>query len=135
MLRTCFDNICAPWSKVGHPIGLGLAIASGYATLGLVGHQGRADYTAIGGVVNVASRLCDKASHGQILLTHRAYLDVESHIQAKSLGLFELSDVKNAIEVYAGTQRARVRHLNEAVLRLRHSSFTRSPLLAEIAGA
>jgi class 3 adenylate cyclase len=100
-VRTCFDNICAPWSKLGHPIGLGLAIASGYATLGLVGHQGRADYTAIGGVVNVASRLCDKASHGQILLTHRAYLDVESHIQAKSLGLFELSGVKNAIEVYA----------------------------------
>jgi class 3 adenylate cyclase len=99
-VRICFDNIRAPWSKLGHSIGLGLAIASGYATLGLVGHQGRADYTAIGGVVNVASRLCDRALHGQILLTHRAYLHVESQVQAKSLGLFELSGVKNAIEVY-----------------------------------
>lgn len=99
-IRAAFDDIRAPWVKQGHAIGLGIAIASGYATLGLVGFQGRADYTAIGGVVNVASRLCDKASDGQILLTRRAYLDVESQVQTKSLGAFELKGVKNAIEVY-----------------------------------
>lgn len=99
-IRATFEEIRAPWSKQGHAIGLGIAIASGYATLGLVGFQGRADYTAIGGVVNVASRLCDKASDGQILLTQRARLDVESHVRAKPLGAFELKGVTNAVEVY-----------------------------------
>lgn len=98
-IRAAFEDIRAPWAKQGHAIGLGIAIASGYATLGLVGFKGRADYTAIGGAVNIASRLCDKASDGQILLTQRAYLDVESHVQTKSLGAFELKGVKHAIEV------------------------------------
>ena len=99
-IRAAFDDIRAPWTKQGHAIGLGIAIASGYATLGVVGFQGRADYTAIGGVVNIASRLCDKASDGQILLTRRAYLDVESDVQTTPLGAFELKGVKNSIEVF-----------------------------------
>jgi class 3 adenylate cyclase len=99
-IRAAFEELRAPWSKRGHAIGLGLGIASGYATLGLVGFKGRADYTAIGGAVNIASRLCDKATDGQILITQRAYLDVEIHVQAKSLGALELKGVKHAPEVY-----------------------------------
>lgn len=68
--------------------------------MGLVGFKGRADYTAIGAAVNIASRLCDKATDGQILNTQRAYLDVETRIRANSLGLFELKGVKHAPEVY-----------------------------------
>jgi class 3 adenylate cyclase len=73
-IRAAFDRIREPWLKLGHPIGLGLGIASGYATLGLVGFQGRTDYTAIGGAVNIAARLCDRAVDGQILLSQRASL-------------------------------------------------------------
>jgi class 3 adenylate cyclase len=39
-IRAAFAQIREPWLKLGHPIGLGIAIASGYATLGLVGFQG-----------------------------------------------------------------------------------------------
>jgi class 3 adenylate cyclase len=99
-IRAAFEALRDPWSKRGHVFGLGLGIASGYATLGLVGFKGRADYTAIGGAVNIASRLCDKATDGQILITQRAYLDVETHVQAKSLGALELKGVKHAPEVY-----------------------------------
>jgi class 3 adenylate cyclase len=99
-IRAAFDELREPWSKRGHVFGLGLGIASGYATLGLVGFKGRADYTAIGGAVNIASRLCDKATDGQILITQRAYLDVETRIQAKSLGPFDLKGVKLATQVY-----------------------------------
>ena len=67
--RAAFSELREPWSKRGHIFGLGLGVASGYATLGLVGFKGRADYTAIGGAVNIASRLCDKATDGQILIT------------------------------------------------------------------
>lgn len=100
-IRAAFRELRAPWSKRGHAIGLGIGIASGYATLGLVGFQGRSDYTAIGGAVNLASRLCDKAADEQILMTQRAYLDVENRIQAAPLGTFELKGVKNAVEVYS----------------------------------
>jgi class 3 adenylate cyclase len=99
-VRDAFEAIREPWSKRGHAIGLGLGVASGYATLGLVGFQGRTDYTAIGGAVNIASRLCDKAEDGQILLTQRAYLDVERRVQAKLLGPLDLKGVKHATEVY-----------------------------------
>jgi class 3 adenylate cyclase len=99
-IRAAFAALRTPWTKRGHVVGLGIGIASGYATLGLIGFQGRADYTAIGGAVNVASRLCDKATDGQILITQRAYLDVEMRVQARSLGILELKGVKHATEVY-----------------------------------
>ena len=99
--RGAFEDIRLPCSKQGHPIGLGIGIASGYATLGLIGFQGRTDYTAIGGVVNIASRLCDKALDGQVLLTQRAYIDVESQVRADLVGTWQLKGVKDGIEVYS----------------------------------
>jgi class 3 adenylate cyclase len=99
-IRAAFDEIRAPWLKLGHPIGLGLGIASGYATLGLVGLQGRTDYTAIGGAVNVAARLCDQAADGQILLSQRAYADVETAVRVERLGTFKLKGVRNDVEAY-----------------------------------
>jgi adenylate cyclase len=48
-----------------------VGIAHGYATLGTIGLQGRFDYAAIGTVSNVASRLCDEAKPGQILISSR----------------------------------------------------------------
>lgn len=100
-VRAAFEELREPWLKRGQAIGLGLGVASGYATLGLVGFQGRTDYTAIGAAVNIASRLCDKASDGQILITQRAYLDVETRIQAQLLGAFDLKGVKNPLDVYS----------------------------------
>lgn len=100
-IRTAFDEVRAPWLKLGHSIGIGIGIAGGYATLGLVGFQGRSDYTAIGGVVNVAARLCDKAADGQILLNQRAYVDVESRVQVDDLGPLELKGVRNPVQAFA----------------------------------
>jgi len=41
---------------------------SGYATIGPVGFEERRDYTALGPTVNLASRLCDLAQDGEILI-------------------------------------------------------------------
>ncbi len=60
------------WRKLGHDLKLGIGIARGYATLGAMGYEGRWDYTAIGGVVNLAARLCGEAAGGQILVDRRA---------------------------------------------------------------
>jgi class 3 adenylate cyclase len=99
-LRLDFEAVREPWAKRGHAIGLGIGIAAGYATLGLVGFKGRSEYTAIGNVVNVAARLCDKAADGQILLGRRAYEDVEAQVQVEPIGSFELKGVRKPVEVY-----------------------------------
>lgn len=57
------------WRREGFALGFGIGIAQGEATLGRVGFEGRHDYTAIGSVVNLASRLCGEARDGEILLT------------------------------------------------------------------
>ena len=99
-ISEAFEGIRAPWQKLGHAMGLGIGISSGYATLGLIGFHGRADYTAIGGVVNTASRLCDFASDGQILLNQRALLDIEQHVETEELGERELKGIGSPVQIF-----------------------------------
>ena len=54
----------------------------GYATLGQVGFERRLEYAAIGSVTNLASRLCDEAKAGQIVVNHRVYGMVEPWVEA-----------------------------------------------------
>ena len=56
------------WRGRGHAIGFGVGLAMGPATVGRVGTQTRLEYTAIGNVVNLASRLCSSAKDAQILV-------------------------------------------------------------------
>ncbi|HSQ19949.1 MAG TPA: cache domain-containing protein, partial [Blastocatellia bacterium] len=56
------------WCTKDYVLGFGVGIAMGQATVGTVGYEGRIDYTAIGSVVNVASRLCGAANDAQILV-------------------------------------------------------------------
>jgi class 3 adenylate cyclase len=59
------------WQKLGYELALGIGVAQGYATLGAFGFEGRWDYSAIGSVVNLASRLSDEAQSGQVLIDRR----------------------------------------------------------------
>ena len=60
-VRSAWSELRRPWERLGHSVGIGVGITSGYATLGLLGDEGSADYTAIGNAVNLAARLCDVA--------------------------------------------------------------------------
>lgn len=64
--------LCAKWGKLGHRLGFGGGISLGYATVGMVGFEGRYDYTASGSAVNLVSRLCDHALDSEIFLCPRA---------------------------------------------------------------
>jgi adenylate cyclase len=55
------------WRGRGHRIGFGVGLAMGPATVGRIGYESRFDYTAIGSVVNLASRLCASAADREIL--------------------------------------------------------------------
>ena len=54
------------WHRQGFALGFGVGLASGFATLGHIGSEDQFHYTAIGPVVNLASRLCDEAANGEI---------------------------------------------------------------------
>ena len=74
------------WEKRGHRLGFGVGIAQGYATLGKIGFEGRFDYGAIGTTTNLASRLCEEAQAGQILVSQSVYTAVEELVEAESIG-------------------------------------------------
>jgi GAF domain/Adenylate and Guanylate cyclase catalytic domain len=75
-MREAIGALTETWRRWGHEIGFGIGIAHGFATLGTIGFEGRFDYAAIGTVSNVASRLCDEAKPGQILISPRVLTKV-----------------------------------------------------------
>ena len=81
-VRDRFDELATAWRKRGYELGMGIGIASGYATLGRIGFEGRYDYGAMGIVVNLAARLSDVAEAGQILISQRHYAAVEEAVEA-----------------------------------------------------
>ena len=75
-------------------------IAHGFATLGTIGFEGRFDYAAIGTVSNVASRLCDEAKPGQILISPRVLTKVENAVKVEPVGEFELKGIRRPLAAY-----------------------------------
>jgi adenylate cyclase len=89
-LRGEMAELGTAWRKRGYDLGLGIGIALGYATCGEIGFEGRSDYAAIGSVTNLASRLADEASDGQILITQRLHAELEGRVDAEDVGTFAL---------------------------------------------
>jgi adenylate cyclase len=48
-----------------------VGVASGFVTVGVIGGASRLEYTAVGPAVNLSSRLCSEAVHGEVLLDKR----------------------------------------------------------------
>jgi GAF domain-containing protein len=88
------------WRRLGHDIGFGIGIAHGFATLGTIGFEGRFDYAAIGTVSNVASRLCDEAKPGQILISPRVLMKVEEGVKVEPIGEFTLKGIRRPLAAY-----------------------------------
>jgi class 3 adenylate cyclase len=80
-----FSTLAEGWRKRGHDLGLGIGIATGYATLGRVGFEGRYEYGVIGKVAILASRLSDVAAPGEILLSQRTHSAVDDQFPTESV--------------------------------------------------
>ena len=85
-----FAGLSAEWRKRGYELGLGVGIATGYATLGRIGFEGRFDYGAVGNAVILASRLSDVAAPGEILISQRTHAQVEAHVVSEPVQELEL---------------------------------------------
>ena len=99
-MRNVIGALTEKWRRLGHEIGFGIGIAHGFATLGTIGFEGRFDYAAIGTVANVASRLCDEAKPGQILISPRVFMAVEDAVKVEPVGEFELKGIRRPIAAY-----------------------------------
>ncbi|MGN6748161.1 MAG: GAF domain-containing protein [Xanthobacteraceae bacterium] len=99
-MRAALSALIEKWRRLGHELGFGIGIAHGYATLGTIGFEGRFDYAAIGTVSNVASRLCDEAKPGQILISPRVLMAVEDAVAVESVGDFALKGISRPLAAY-----------------------------------
>ncbi|MDR7449382.1 MAG: response regulator [Armatimonadota bacterium] len=99
-MRERVQQLLEAWRRRGHALGFGVGIAEGFATLGAVGASWRMDYTAIGTVTNLASRLCDEAAPGQILVSQRVLADVETAVEAEPLGPLVLKGFSRPVPAY-----------------------------------
>jgi CheY-like chemotaxis protein len=93
-------ELVAKWRNRGYDLDLGIGVAQGYATLGRIGFEGRFDYAAIGSVTNLASRLCDKAAGGQILISQRVQDDTKDFVVAEPVTELELKGFSKPVGVY-----------------------------------
>jgi adenylate cyclase len=99
-MRAAIGTLIEKWRRLGHEIGFGIGVAHGFATLGTIGFEGRFDYAAIGTVSNVASRLCDEAKPGQILISPRVLMAVEDAISVEPVGEFKLKGISRTLAAY-----------------------------------
>jgi GAF domain-containing protein len=99
-MRDVIGALTEKWRRLGHDIGFGIGIAHGFATLGTIGFEGRFDYAAIGTVSNVASRLCDEAKPGQILISPRVLMAVENDVTVEPIGEFTLKGIRRPLAAH-----------------------------------
>jgi GAF domain-containing protein len=99
-MRDAIGALTETWRRWGHEIGFGIGISHGFATLDTIGFEGRFDYAAIGTVSNVASRLCDEAKPGQILISPRVLTKVENAVKVEPVGEFELKGIRRPLLAY-----------------------------------
>jgi len=102
-MREAMSALTAGWRKRGHELDFSIGVALGYATIGRIGFEGRYDYGAVGSVLNLASRLCDAAEPGQIVVSQRVLAEVETIVEAEPLGALQLKGFGKPIEAFAVT--------------------------------
>ena len=99
-MRDAIEALTEKRRRLGHDIGFGIGIEHGFATMGTVGFEGRFHYAAIGTVSNVASRLCDEATPGQILVSPRVLMAVEDIVKVERVGEFAIKGIRRSMVAY-----------------------------------
>jgi Adenylate cyclase, family 3 (some proteins contain HAMP domain) len=99
-MRDAMAELKEAWHKRGHELDLSVGIALGYATLGKIGFEGRYDYGAVGSVMNLASRLCDEALPGQIVVSERVLAEAGDVVEAETAGALTLKGFGKPVDAF-----------------------------------
>lgn len=99
-LQRAFRPIAKAWEKLGHGVGLGIGIAQGDATLGVIGFEERWEYAAIGNVPNLAARLCGKARAGEIILDAQTEREIAHLAEVEPIGPLSLRGFQQPVPAF-----------------------------------
>jgi class 3 adenylate cyclase len=100
-MRAAAVELREEWRRLGHDMDVGIGMTQGYATLGMIGFEGRRDYAAIGSVMNQAARLCAAADGGQILVSERLLSTVEALVEAEPVGELTLRGFRRPVMTHS----------------------------------
>ncbi|SEG79891.1 adenylate/guanylate cyclase domain-containing protein [Bosea lathyri] len=100
-MQTSVQTLLVGWRALDHRLGFGVGLAMGPATVGRIGSEGRLDYTAIGNVVNLASRLCSSAEDSEILIDRVAAQAIGSRVPLVELDPRSLKGFDQPVPVFA----------------------------------
>ena len=96
-----FVVLAAQWARAGFVLGLGIGVATGYATVGRIGFTGLYGYGVVGSVPNLAARLCSVAEPGQVVISARTHASIEAYVEAQPLGPFQLKGFSRPVDAWA----------------------------------
>jgi adenylate cyclase len=99
-LQRAFNPIAQAWLKLGHEVGLGIGIAQGDATLGVIGFEQRWEYAAIGNVPNLAARLCGAAHAGEIIVDGQTEHDIVHIADTEFVGALTLRGFQQPVPAF-----------------------------------
>jgi class 3 adenylate cyclase len=99
-LQRAFNPIAEAWLKLGHEVGLGIGIAQGDTTLGVIGFEQRWEYAAIGNVPNLAARLCGAAHAGEIILDLQTEQDIVHVADTEFVGALTLRGFQQPVPAF-----------------------------------
>jgi adenylate cyclase len=88
------------WHREGFELHVGSGMAYGYATLGAIGFNDRYDYGVVGTVANLASRLCDEARGGEIIVSARAAAALPSSFRTEPVGPLTLKGFRDPVHAF-----------------------------------
>ena len=80
---------------------IGIGVSTGWAFCDTVGSTDCKDYTAMGNVVNIASRLQGQADPGEIMVDEEAYRRIKADYPAAQEHSLELKGIGNSVVAYS----------------------------------
>jgi len=130
-MRERGGEVLKRWRRLGLDLGIGVGVASGFATVGVIASGGRLEYGAVGPAVNLGSRLCDHAKNGQVLVDQRTVGligDEADGVTFRPIGEEELKGFSRPVPVFeAQPLEGAARLLSQTLPRL-HRRFWRTLL-------
>ncbi len=100
-IRERFVEISEEWRRRGHVLQVGIGLATGYATMGRIGFEGRYDYGGVGNAIILASRLSSEAAPGEILVAQRTYAAIDGNVPAVPAGERKLKGFSRPMPVFS----------------------------------